>query len=133
MADDADQTGWYSEEAATFGDRVAAARETVGLSQTELAQHLGVKDKTVRGWEEDLSEPRANKLQMLSGVLNVSMRWLLTGEGDGVLGPDNSEPLPADISKLLAEMREVRGQATALGERIGRLEKRLRTALKAAQ
>ncbi|MEZ5913851.1 MAG: helix-turn-helix transcriptional regulator, partial [Paracoccaceae bacterium] len=33
---------WYSEEAATFGDRLAAAREAAGLSQAELAQRLGV-------------------------------------------------------------------------------------------
>jgi transcriptional regulator with XRE-family HTH domain len=130
MNDEAKEQGWYSEEAATFGDRVAAAREKIGLSQGDLARRLGVKDKTILAWENDVSEPRANKLSMMSGVLNVSMRWLLTGEGEEVAGPDEGAVIPAEVNALLAELREVRGQATALGERIGRLEKRLRASLK---
>lgn len=127
------EPGWYSEEAATFGDRVAAARDMVGVTQSDLAHHLGVKEKTIRAWENDLAEPRANKLSMLAGVLNVSMRWLLTGVGNDVSGPDETEPLSSDLANLLAEMREMRGQAVALGERIARLEKRLRTALRDQQ
>lgn len=125
-----ESNGWYSDEAATFGDRVAAAREVTGLSQNELAARLGVKDKTIRAWENDTAEPRANKLQMLAGVLNVSMRWLLTGEGEGVLAPDEGG-VPPEFTALLAEMRELRGQAATLAERIGRLEKRLRAGLRA--
>lgn len=128
--DDLNEAGWYSDSAATFGDRVAAARDAVGLDQDALAQRLGVKVKTVRGWENDLAEPRANKLQMLSGVLNVSMRWLLTGEGQGLTEPDQADLIPADIGEVLTELRLVRTQASQLAEHIGRLEKRLRTALK---
>ena len=129
MSESASDTGWYSEDAATFGDRLQGAREALALSQHDLAHHLGVTDKTILAWEDDMAEPRANRLQMLSGVLNVSMRWLLTGEGAG-LGEPDAAVLPADVSKLLAEMREVRGQATALAERVGRIEKRLRATLK---
>ncbi len=123
------KTGWYSEDAATFGDRLAGAREAYGFSQKELAQHIGVKEKTVHAWEDDLSEPRANKLQMLSGVLNVSMRWLLTGEGVG-LGEPEAAALPAEFADLLTELREIRSQAAAMAERVGRVEKRLRATLK---
>lgn len=130
MTDTPPQPGWYSEQAATFGDRVAAAREAVGISQADLARRLGVKGKTVQAWEDDVAEPRANKLAMMAGVLNVTMRWLLTGEGSGVLPPEELEVMPADIAPLLAEMREIRGQTLTLGERIGVLEKRLRNALK---
>lgn len=130
MSETTPEPGWYSDETATFGDRVAAAREALGVSQGDLARHLGVKDKTIRAWEDDLAEPRANKLSMMSGVLNVSMRWLLTGEGSGVSPPDDIDAVPADISSIFLEMREIRGQALVLGERIGRLEKRLRSTLK---
>ncbi len=122
-------TGWYSEDAATFGDRLAGAREAFGFSQKQLASHIGVKEKTVHAWEDDLSEPRANRLQMLSGVLNVSMRWLLTGEGVGLREPETTE-LPAEIVDLFTELREIRSQATAMAERVGRVEKRLRATLK---
>ncbi len=123
--------GYFSDESATFGDRVAAARDAVGLSQNELAKRLGVKERTIVAWEDDTAEPRANKLQMLSGVLNVSMRWLLTGSGDGLEAPTEASEISPDISSLLAELRELRGQSIALGERLGRLEKRLRAAMRA--
>jgi hypothetical protein len=38
--------------------------------------------------------------------------------------------LDADVSALLVELRSLRGEAAQLGEKIGRLEKRLRAALK---
>ena len=75
--------GWYDPNATTFGDRVAGAREQAGMSQADLAKRLGVKLKTMKAWEDDLSEPRANKLSMMAGMLNVSLLWLLSGEGPG--------------------------------------------------
>lgn len=122
--------GWYSNEAATFGDRVAAGRETLGISQADLAKKLGVKLRTVEAWEDDLSEPRANKLQMLSGVLNVSLMWLLNGEGEGLSEPAAEVELSGDISALLTEMRQLKGTVAQAADRLGGLEKRLRRALK---
>ena len=122
--------GWYSDETATFGDRVAAARDALGLSEEELARKLGVKVKTIRAWEDDLAEPRANKLQMLAGVLNISFRWLLTGEGAGVDAPQPEPALTPEVSTILTEIRAVRAQMTASSARVGVLEKLLQTALR---
>lgn len=121
---------WFGPDNSTFGDRVAGARESLGMTQADLAQRLGVKLKTVQGWEDDVSEPRANKLQLLSGVLNVSMTWLLTAEGDGIEGPFHDQALPEDLSHLLVELRTIRGEMTRNAERLGRVEKRLRQILK---
>ncbi|RYH10065.1 helix-turn-helix domain-containing protein [Tropicimonas sp. IMCC6043] len=125
-----EKTDWYGADTATFGDRVAGAREALGLDQTDLARRLGVKVKTVRGWENDLSEPRANKLQMLSGVLGVSLMWLLNGEGDGLTGPAEEESVPVpEIRSLLLELRQIRAEMDDAADRLARVEKRLRTAL----
>jgi len=121
---DIDKSDWYSAEAATFGDRLAGAREAAHLTQEALARRLGVKLVTIQNWENDHSEPRANKLQMLSGMLNVSMRWLLTGEGDGIESP--VETSSADLHKALAEMARMRAQMLALSQDMGHLEKRMR-------
>lgn len=123
-----DHVNWYSAETATFGDRVAGAREALGIGQPELAKRLGVKVKTVRNWENDLSEPRANKLQMLSGVLGVSLMWLLNGEGDGIDPPQEeaSRGLPEELTALLLEVRQVSSEMDRAAERLARLEKRLR-------
>ena len=121
---DMDKSDWYSAEASTFGDRVAGAREAAQLTQEALSRRLGVKLATIQNWENDHSEPRANKLQMLSGMLNVSMRWLLTGEGEGVESPVAASS--GDLLKALAELSRMRAQALALSQDMGHLEKRLR-------
>lgn len=128
MTTESEDIGWYSNEAATFGDRVAAGREALGLSQEGLAKRLGIKLKTLQNWEYDVSEPRANKLQMLSGVLNVSLVWLLTGEGEGLDEPTDAALSP-DLTSVLTELREMRLEASKATARLGRLEKRLRKAL----
>ena len=121
---------WYSEDAATFGDRVAAAREAAGMSQAQLARRMGIKLGTLQSWEQDLNEPRANKLQMMAGLLNVSLMWLLNGEGDGLDGPPEEEDIAPEVSALLGELRELRIQIKSSGDKLARLEKRLRAALK---
>lgn len=125
MADDDGADGWYGSDIATFGDRVAGAREASGMSAGDLAQRLGVGIKTLESWEDDLAEPRANKLQMLSGLLNVSLRWLLTGEGEGLAGPRAEADLPEDLRGILNELRTVKAEMSQTAERLGRLEKRL--------
>lgn len=127
---DIDKADWYSAEAATFGDRLAGAREAAHLTQEALARRLGVKVLTIRNWEDDHSEPRANKLQLLSGMLNVSMRWLLTGEGEGIESP--VEATNGDVLKALADLARMRAQTLALSQDMGHLEKRLRSLMKEA-
>ena len=127
MTDDA---GWFTDDAATFGDRLAAAREQAGLTQAGLAGKLGVKTATLAAWEDDLKEPRANRLQMLSGMLGVSLSWLMTGMGDGPQGPEHGQPLTADLVELLAEMRALRIQIAMSADKLAQLEKRLRATLK---
>ena len=121
-----DDIDWYSDERATFGDRLTFAREAAGLSQEGLAERLGVAADTLASWEADSDEPRANRLQMVAGMLGVSLTWLLTGEGESP-----AEEGPGEAAPILAEMRQVRAEIARAGERLGRLEKRLRAALSA--
>ncbi|MEP1768624.1 MAG: helix-turn-helix domain-containing protein [Sulfitobacter sp.] len=128
--DDSDTTtDWYGPDAATFGDRVAAARGAAGMTQTVLARRLGVRLATLRSWENDLSEPRANRLAMLAGLLNVSMMWLINGEGEGLDGEQDAGVLPADAAEVLAEMRSLRVELNQSAKHVARLEKRLRAML----
>ncbi|WP_171128825.1 MULTISPECIES: helix-turn-helix domain-containing protein [unclassified Ruegeria] len=124
-----EETDWFGPEAATFGDRVAGAREAAGMTQVQLARRLGVKKATIVNWEDDLSEPRANKLSMMAGMLNVSIRWLLTGEGEGTESPLDEEPLDTELAPLLAEIRAIRGEMRASSEKLARVEKALRRTL----
>lgn len=118
---------WYAEGHATLGDRITAAREKAGLTTAEAARRLGVRHATFLAWEADASEPRANRLQMLSGLLGVSLRWLMTGEGDGP-DPDQAA-LPNDVRAILGELRGLAAEQARLSERIAHGEKRLRRLL----
>ena len=69
--------------AATMGARIAQARREQGSSPRQVAARLGVKPATLENWEQDRSEPRANKLLTLAGVLDVPVSWLLQGD-DGL-------------------------------------------------
>ncbi len=119
---------WYDPDTSTFGDRIAGAREAAGMSQGELARRLGVRLNTLRGWEDDRAEPRANKLQMMAGLLNVSLVWLLNGVGEGAPSPE--DPRDHDVTLMLNELRDLRSQMGQMSDRMGLLEKRLRQAMK---
>ena len=58
--------------AATFGARVRAARQEVGLTQERLARELDVTLRTIQRWEDGTSEPRGTQLMALAQCLSVS-------------------------------------------------------------
>ena len=114
---------YYSELHATFGDRLYAARDAAGLSQKLLASKMGVRLKTVQAWESDSIEPRANKLQMVSALLNVSMFWLMSGLGSGMSPPgDISASSEQEVNTILAELRAIRLAGESLSKQIKLLE-----------
>jgi len=120
-----EETNWFTEDRATLGDRIAAAREAAGLSQAQLATRLGVRRKTLDAWERDSSEPRANRVQMLAAMLNVSLRWLLSGEGDGITTTPEGAGDMRQIAEALEDLRRMRAQIKALAEGVAKVERRL--------
>ena len=117
---------WYGPDKATFGDRLVAAREKSNLSQQDLAKRLGVKSSTIKSWEHDNSEPRANRLSMLAGLLNVSITWLISAEGSGVDAPKKMDETPDDLHEPLKELTALRLNLLKNIDRINNLEKKLR-------
>jgi len=113
----------YSEKTATFGDRLVAARNISRMSSKEVAARLGVKRSTVERWEADQSEPRPNKLQLLAGVLNVSMLWLMTGEGEEFRDELTFSQSPD--SEVLSELRTLIAENLIIGRRLSKLERKL--------
>ena len=102
----------------TMGGRISAAREAAGLTVAQAARRLGVKTATLSNWENDRSEPRANRLTMLAGLLNVSPMWLITGRGDGVSEPD----MPLEVAQVKTALDQVLAQQALLTEAVDRLK-----------
>lgn len=68
------------EPAFTLGDRLHKARTTAGLSQSELADVMGVSTRTVSRYEgDDLDRPRRIVLRAWALACGVSYDWLVTG------------------------------------------------------
>ncbi|GLS86459.1 transcriptional regulator [Cypionkella aquatica] len=121
---------WFEDEVATFGDRLEAARLAAGLSAEDLAQRLGVRDSTITAWEADAWEPRGNRLQMLAGMLNVSLMWLMTGKGPGLGAPGDADALPYSARMALADIAQLRAQMQTLGRDLLRAEQKLEAELR---
>ncbi|WP_417432011.1 helix-turn-helix domain-containing protein [Kiloniella sp.] len=92
----------------TMGERIEAARKSKGLSASQLARRVGVKVSTMNNWESDRSEPRANKLVALAGVLSVNMIWLLEGSEDNTSLPPNVEVVEtADLQSKINRLQSM--------------------------
>ena len=102
------------------------AREKSNLSQQDLAQRLGVKNSTIKSWENDNSEPRANWLSMLAGLLNVSITWLISAEGSGVEETEKSYETPDYLQESLKELMALKVNLLKNVDRINIIEKKLR-------
>lgn len=65
----------------SFGEMVRQARTTLGITQAELAERLGVRQPAVSAWERGTAYPSAELYLPLAGVLEVDVATLLAGIG----------------------------------------------------
>ena len=72
-----------------------------------------MKATTIQAWESDRSQPRANRLAMLAGVLNVSLSWLLHGVGVSPADESRSELVNA-VSANLKRIRKLQDETNRL-------------------
>ena len=59
---------------------IATARTEAGLTQKELADKIGVSDKTISKWETGKSLPDISYYETLCNALNIKVNELLSGE-----------------------------------------------------
>jgi transcriptional regulator with XRE-family HTH domain len=66
----------------TAGDRFRKAREDAGLTQTELADAIGVDRKTISAYElDDRKRPMKMVVAAWAMRCGVPVAWLMTGRG----------------------------------------------------
>jgi len=105
----------------TFGGRLSRAHAASGLSARELAWRLGVKPSTLNAWECDRSQPSAQRMNRLAGILGVSLSWLLHGMGTAPIDPEDESAM-ALVGQQLAKLKLLHAET---GQLIGRIENRL--------
>lgn len=60
----------------TFSEKVKRAREFAGMTQYELAEKMGVSQRTVSAYETEGVRARKSNLQKLAHALGVSVKYL---------------------------------------------------------
>ncbi|WP_099866564.1 helix-turn-helix domain-containing protein [Pararhizobium haloflavum] len=105
----------------TLGGRIWRARDALDITVAQLARRLGVKTETIAAWEGDRSEPRANRLIMLAGVLGVSPTWLLSGVGDA----PNAHSVESALKVVNMRLRKLKEQHARTADLIDSLEKEI--------
>jgi len=96
-----------------LGPRLRVARENAAFTVAELARCVGVTVRTVHAWESDKAIPRANRLQMLAGVLGVTLAWLLEGREDEFMEAQSAAPEIA-VEKELERLNATLDEAKAM-------------------
>ena len=125
-ATDTDPIDYFATTAPTFGGRLQAARNAKGLSVARLGDKLGVEAEKVDIWESDEDTPRANRVQMLAGLLNVSIIWLITGESNGTTYVAETHDRPTIINDTLGEIAQLKATLLDAHDKLESLEQRLR-------
>jgi len=73
----------------TRGEKIRTARIALNLSQIELAEKVGVTERSIYSYEQLEATPRRNTLQKLAEALNVTVTYLMDeDELDGLKNID---------------------------------------------
>ena len=62
------------------GRLILSLRQERGLTQKQLAESLGLSDRTISQWERGLGLPDVSLLRELSAVFGVNIEQLLAGD-----------------------------------------------------
>ena len=90
----------------TTGQRIAAKRKELALSQEALGAELGVSRQSIYKWEGDASLPEIDKLIALSRRFGVPVGWLL--------GVEEETPAPETLTeRQLQQVEELTAQYLA--------------------
>lgn len=91
-----------------FSARITKIRSVMGLNQSEMAKSLGVSQGFLSDVEKGKKIPGSDFLISLKKYCNVSIDWLITGNGNMFdnIPEKNATLLIVDIVNLLSELGE---------------------------
>lgn len=81
----------------TTGQKILQCRKQKGLTQSELAELLGVTRQTVSRWESDSVFPETENLVEMGRLFNVTVDYLLNYVNNGEVPPDAGHKNLSDI------------------------------------
>jgi transcriptional regulator with XRE-family HTH domain len=102
-----------------FGEKLMNARKTLNLSQTELAEKVGVSERSIYTYEQTGIIPRKRVLMKLAEALGVTVAYLMVDEETDRYANIDAELFLANAknqfgAKGAREAQELRDKAHAL-------------------
>lgn len=100
---------------------IAEKRREKNLTQEQLAQRLGVSNKTVSKWENGRNMPDYSVVEQLCKELDISIRELLEGKESNIPGEQDEEKYQLLRYKLeqnekkLKQLEDRRDRSVTLG------------------
>ena len=93
---------------AKIADRIKQLRRKKGVSQSQLAEAIGVKNNTVSTWERGTRKPDFDALQLLSNYFEVSFEYLLgsSDKEEARVKPSQGELDSYALSAIAEEIKE---------------------------
>ena len=64
----------------SFSEKLKDARENMDMSQAELAEKVGLSQRSITAYENEGTVPRGGTLKKLARALNVSVEYLMNDE-----------------------------------------------------
>ena len=91
---------------ATTAERIKQLRKKKGISQSELAELIGVKNNTVSTWERGTRKPDFEALNLLSDYFEVSFEYILgsSDKEEGRVKPTQDELDQLALSALADDL-----------------------------
>ena len=94
--------------------KIRELRNEKGISQSSLANHLGLTQQAIAKWEKGIAEPDSVTLNKLASFFNVSVDFLLgrtnvrnSNNNVDEDFPDDVKVLMRSVSKLTDKQKEI--------------------------
>lgn len=85
----------------SIAKRVAMIRKSNNLTQKEFGEKLGVSRDVIFNIESERVKAKDLFLTHLSDIFNVNKEWILTGEGEMFIVPDNDALLGQALANIV--------------------------------
>ena len=91
-----------------IGKFIAECRKKQNLTQSQLAEKLGITDRAISKWENGRAMPDSSLMLDLCSILKISVNDLLSGEEIGMENSDKkNEQLLLDIAKEVESKNKI--------------------------
>lgn len=102
-----------------IGKFIAGCRKEKNMTQCQLAEALGISDKTISKWETGKGLPEAGFMASLSGILGITVNELLAGERipDAEYQERAEETLVA-LAEMKSEVEGVKKEVSSMKHRM---------------